>query len=252
MASSGELTLYHLTRANQDPLFVHPLGRSRESFKLLDASHVQGYYGQEPRVESLTMFRNQMYRKIEEDVREWMAERRFMPRFLTGAGVFLATYLLLTLVVRDPIPMVDELILALVASFATYVLMGRRDLRSEEASKRRIALRNKIDAAVFSSNSFVAELEGALQRYENTPAEELAEKFQTVRAEPIWAEHGGEATRFLGTLEAYMDTKKVRALEKQLQRKKRSDGLLEFARKSGIDLPLSLIYLELKQELASV
>ncbi|MFW5811911.1 MAG: hypothetical protein ACOCWS_02915, partial [Alkalispirochaetaceae bacterium] len=173
MLAAAEVSLYHLTRANENSLFVHPFNGERATFKLLNASKVHGYYGQEPRVESLTMFRNQMYRRIEEDVRDWMAEKRFMPRFLSGAGVFLLTYLLLTLVIRDPIPMVDELIGALLAGIGTYVAMGKRDLRSEDASKRRIALRSKIDAAVFSQNSFVQELERSLKRYDDAEGEEL-------------------------------------------------------------------------------
>lgn len=252
MSASGQISLYHLTRANGDPLFVHPFNESGSTFLLLDATTVVGHYGQEPRIESLTMFRNQMYRRIEEDVRDWIAEKRFMPRFLSGAGVFLFTYLLLSLVVRDPIPMVDELLVALAASLGTYFLIGRRDLRSESASKKRIALRNKVDAAVFTPSEFVQEIEKSLQEYDNQSREELVDRLTSPRAEPFWAEHGEEATRFLEALQPVFKSKKVRQLEKRISKGKGLGSLVDPKRVGELDLPLFLLYVELKQELAAV
>ncbi|MFP4301560.1 MAG: hypothetical protein ACLFPW_13860 [Spirochaetaceae bacterium] len=252
MPASGELSLYHLTRGNGDPLFVHPFTQSGSTFKLLDAAKVLGEYGQEPRVESLTMFRNQMYRRIEEDVRAWIAEKRFLPRFLAAAGVFLITYLLFSLVVRDPIPMVDELLLALAASLGTYVLLGRRDLRSEEASKRRIALRNKVDGAVFTESEFLKEIEETVQRYDNAPREELVERLNSAKAEPFWSEHGEEANRFFEVLQPFIRNKRVEQLEKRVSKGKGLGSLADPRRFSELDLPLFLLYIELKQELASV
>lgn len=252
MPASGQLSLYHLTRANGDPLFIHPFNTGGSTFALLKASEVVGHYGQEPRVESLTMFRNRMYRRIEEDVRDWIAEKRFMPRFLSGAAAFLGTYLLFSLVVRDPIPMVDELLLAAGASLLTYFLLGRRDLRSEEASQRRIALRNKVDAAVFSQSPFVREVEESLQRYDNTPREELVERLNSVKADRFWSEHGDEASRFLEILQAYMQNRTVKQLEKRLQKGRGLGALTDPTKHADLDLPLFLLYIELKQELASV
>ena len=198
------------------------------------------------------MFRNNMYRRIEEDVRDWISEKRFMPRFLSGAAVFLVTYLILSLVVRDPIPMVDELLLAAVTSVATYFFIGRRDLRSEEASKRRIALRNKVDGVVFTGSDFVAELERSLHRYEAATREELLESLNSAKADPLWAEHGEEATRFLSTLASFVESKRVKQIERRLQKGRGLGSLAEPSNTESLDLPLVLLYLELKEELASV
>lgn len=244
--------MYHLTRANGDPLLIHPFRRQGSTFSLLSAPEIRGFYGREPRVESLTMLRNNMYRRIEEDVRDWIAEKRFMPRFLSGAAVFLVTYLVLSLVVRDPIPMVDELLVATGASLGTYFVLGRRDMRSEEASKRRIALRNKVDGVVFTGSDFVQELETTLQRYEGIPRKELLESLNTAKAEPIWAEHGEEATRFLDTVTSFLDSKRIKQLERRLQKGKTLGALADPRKLDDLDLPLVLLYLELKAELASV
>jgi hypothetical protein len=193
-----------------------------------------------------------MYRRIEEDVRDWMAEKRFLPRFLSGAGAFLGTYLLFSLVIRDPIPMADELLLATGASLITYFLLGRRDLRSEEASQRRIALRNKVDSAVFTQSPFVREVEESLQRYDRAPREELVERLNSAKAERFWSEHGDDASYFLDTLQAYMQSKMVKQLEKRLQKGRGLGSLTDPTRYADLDLPLFLLYIELKEELASV
>lgn len=252
MPVSGQLSLYHLTRANGDPIFIHPFSESGSTFLLLKATEVVGHYGQEPRVESLTMFRNRMYRRIEEDVKDWIAEKRFIPRFLSGAGAFLGIYLLFSLVIRDPIPMVDELLLATGGSLITYFLLGRRDLRSEEASQRRIALRNKVDGAIFTQNPFVREIEESLQQYDQTSREELVERLNSANSERFWSEHGDEASRFLEILESYMRNKTVKQLEKRIQKGRGLGSLTDPTRYADLDLPLFLLYIELKQELASV
>lgn len=252
MPVSGQLSLYHLTRANGDPLFIHPFNERGSTFALLKATEVAGQYGEEPRVESLTMFRNRLYRRIEEDVRDWIAEKRFIPRFLSGAAAFLGIYLLFSLVIRDPIPMVDELLLATGGSLLIYYLLGRRDLRSEEASQRRIALRNKVDGAVFSQSGFVREVEESLQRYDQSSREDLVERLNSANSERFWSEYGVEASRFLETLQSYMRSKTVKQLEKRIQRGKGLGSLTDPTRFADLDLPLFLLYIELKQELASV
>jgi hypothetical protein len=129
-----------------------------------------GRYGREPRVESITMLRNDLYRRIEHDVRDWSNERRFIPRFLIAAGAFLIAYLFMALVIRDPLPIVDEILIGLGVGIFVFFAAGRRFEQSGAASQRRVALRAKVDAVVFSEDPFVHQVEPILHDLEALPA----------------------------------------------------------------------------------
>ena len=58
----------------------------------LEQGPLEGRYGTEPRVEALTGFRDELYRQVELGVRHWMADRRFVPKFLLASGAFVALY----------------------------------------------------------------------------------------------------------------------------------------------------------------
>lgn len=62
----------------------------------------------------------------EECALRFVQEKRYIPRLFISASIFLAIYLFLTLVIRDPLPMLDEIIIAMACSIASWVLMLRR------------------------------------------------------------------------------------------------------------------------------
>jgi hypothetical protein len=59
-------------------------------------------------------------------VRAWINERRFIPRFLIASAVFLVVYLFMSLVIIDPIPVVDEVLIAGGVAIFSFVIAGRR------------------------------------------------------------------------------------------------------------------------------
>ena len=64
--------------------------------------------------------------RCEDIVRRRVQERCYIPSLLLSALVFLLVYLFLSLAVRDPVPMVDELLAASVLSVLCFTLIRRR------------------------------------------------------------------------------------------------------------------------------
>ena len=156
------LHIFHLYRKDGTALFLHPFRNTERFLTLLEKSTILGHYGSEPRVESLTLFRNELYRLVESEVKRWVSDAKFIPRFILSAAIFLLSYLFLSFVVRDPVPILDEVAVSLGVSILAYILLGRRDMKSEVALKKRIALRSKIDTIAFTESEFVRRLETAL------------------------------------------------------------------------------------------
>lgn len=166
-------------------MFLHPFVRRGSTEQISQNTGLTGSYGREPRVESLTLLRNELYRRIENDVRDWINERRFIPRFLLSAATFLITFLFLTIVIRDPLPVVDETVAAIVLSGVVFIAVGRRFEQSKVAGRRRVMMRSRVDGVVFSEDDFVRRLEELLHRCEEMEYREAleSEELQTLARE---------------------------------------------------------------------
>ena len=220
MMSTNMLTIFHVYRKDGTSIFLYPFSEKKNLVEILERSDITGLYGKEPRVESLTMLRNELYRMIERSVREWTAERRFIPRFLLSAAVFLLLYFVMSVVIRDPIPMVDELIIGLVGSLIFYGFLTRRAADSKTATAMKIKLRTKIDEIVFNEDPFVKDAEDYLQNCEGTadPAELLENIINSGEKKLFSNADGLRVEQFLDCISLRYDEKEIRRNGKLLSR----------------------------------
>ena len=91
MPDKGRIYLFHILRKDGTSLFLNPFGGPDKFVNGLERNEVEGRYGMEPRVEALTMFRNELYRQIEIGVKNWLSDARFVPKFLISAAIFVAS-----------------------------------------------------------------------------------------------------------------------------------------------------------------
>jgi hypothetical protein len=166
--SDNKLTIFHLYRKDGSSFFLYPFKKKQNLINILENSDISGLYGKEPRVESLTLLRNELYRQVEQSVKDWTAEKKFIPRFLISTAVFLVSYFLLSFVIRDPLPMLDELLIGIAAAVIVYIILVKRDSDSKRATEMKVKLRNKIDSIVFNEDGFTKDVESFLQNCETS------------------------------------------------------------------------------------
>ncbi len=82
-----------------------------------------------------------LYNTIDYSVDRWIQDKQYVPRFLASALAFTVSYFIFSLAVRDPIPMVDELVISSVLAVVTWRAIARRDSRSSVAQHRRHELK---------------------------------------------------------------------------------------------------------------
>jgi hypothetical protein len=260
MEVDEKITIFHLYRKDGTALFLHPFDSLEKLIQILKRTRIVGKYGTEPRVESLTLFRNDLYRLIEEAVRSWVAERRFIPRFIISAGVFLLAYLFLSFVVRDPLPLVDEILIGVAASVGAYILMSRRDQRSNPALEKRAELKAAVDRIVFSEDAFVRQVEELLQQHDTEPKERLfAELLDRERERLLDIADESVAQELLSYLEKRFNTKEYRKQERLLSRLqdrnengRHLESLSKWSEAKKIDLSLFTVYRRVKRSCGSV
>ncbi len=90
-----------------------------------------------------------IYTQIDRGVDRWIQDARYLPRLLLSASVFLITYFFFSLAIRDPLPMVDELLIAGGVSVGLAVYLSKRDKKSDMAMKRRLELKQNASRSDF-------------------------------------------------------------------------------------------------------
>jgi hypothetical protein len=264
--------IFHLCRGGTRPALLYSLKEGGEFISRLEGSSVRGCYGKEPRIESITLLRNDLYRLAETAVKQWVFELRFIPRFLISSGVFLVTYFFASVAIRDPIPVIDEILIAGAVSVIVYLLVGKRFLSSRAAEEKRAGLYIIIDDIAFTESAFAAKAEDLLalfDGYENAellriyhaacaadephgPQEAAAESGELLRLLPEWED---EAQALELCLKEIFQEKMVKDFGKRLAKKispeteKNLTALRRLVCAVRIDFPLFVFYTVLRRAL---
>jgi hypothetical protein len=82
-----------------------------------------------------------LFSQIDFAVDRWIQDKRYVPRLLFSALAFMVSYLFFSLVVRDPLPMIDELLISSGWAIVVWITLSRRDTRSILAQENRQRLK---------------------------------------------------------------------------------------------------------------
>lgn len=252
--------LFHVLLKDGESLLLDPFRGVERLESTLAERTVEGRFGTEPRVEALTLYRNELYRAVDAAVRRWLSEKRFIPRFLASAGVFVLAMFVMAYVFRGglPIPVIDELAIALGASVVAYLAIGRKELASEMATRKRVALKNAIDRITFVPSQFLVRVEEALRRYETENLEGLVSEILDPADEPLDEPERTEAAEFVRLLEDQFNYARLRKGERELKNflaergAERGTNLRKWAESQRLNFPLYAVYKRFKRTVERV
>ena len=248
MQNKKKLTIFHIYRKDGSSIFLHPFSEPDFLLKLDNDYEIVGKYGHEPRVESLTMFRNDLYRLIESAVKSWINDIRFIPRFVLSAAVFLIIYLIAAVVIRDPIPVIDELALGLGGSIAMFFVLSKKDQNSEKSSKKRLYLRLVVDKIVFEEDEFVKEVEEVLHYNESIDRNGLINSISIVDEKSFCNSSPEDIKQLISYLDNRFSGKIYRKKIENLENLEKNK-ISRWAEDNKIDLSLFVMYKKLKKKI---
>lgn len=108
-----------------------------------------------------------LYSAIDFSVDRWIQDKQYIPRLLICSVVFMVTYFFMSLAIRDPIPMVDELLGSTALTVFCWVTLAKRDTRSSLALQRRYELKGKagspdyqVEGGLFALEAFLQDISG--------------------------------------------------------------------------------------------
>jgi hypothetical protein len=243
---------YLIKRGNAADLHLHPFLQRKEAerWDVENAEPVTVRYGSEVTEEQREQFLYDLYVKIDRGVDSWIVELKYIPRLLSSAGAFLVIYFFLSFVIRDPIPVLDELLGAAVGAAAVYLWTASRSKRSNIALKKRIEIKDQFQQTDYAADAQIALIESRLALYDAMPAIELADRVcgEDGGLEPLPLENRyEEIAEYVRRILEYSDRHKkiLRRLAKVNTERERtacSANLFSLASKKSIDLPLVALY----------
>jgi len=195
-----------------------------------------------------------LFSQIDFAVDRWIQDKRYIPRLLISALVFMMSYLFFSLVVRDPIPMIDELLISTALTIGVWITLARRDTRSLLAQENRQRL--KMIAAKRSEeiNEKLFAIEAYLDSMAKSKASELAQQIASNSVEPLITKLSEqERVNLLQLLERYgaiyekSTIKWVSILERSGSKKDLSSKLYIQSSHGSVDLSFLALYTALKQ-----
>ena len=136
-------------------------------------------------------------------------------------------------------------------------LLGRRDLRSDVAAKKRVSLRGAVDQVVFNESQFAKMIEETLQERESVTLEDLVGSLMSPGDRAELDEGAREEARcFVETIEARFGLRSTRREERLFRRylqgeKPDLEGIKRWAQSRKIDVALYAVYRKLKRTVAT-
>ncbi|MBU0926273.1 MAG: hypothetical protein KKA67_00845 [Spirochaetes bacterium] len=136
------------------PIILHPFDTG-DVFEDADQVAIQGRFGTGESLRDADSIRTELYARMEKGTRRHYLNKGYYLRLAAAAITFIAAYLFLSIVVRDPVPIIDELGLGVLAAAAVFFGSERRALSSQRHLGTVLSLRRAIDAVYFNESRVV-------------------------------------------------------------------------------------------------
>lgn len=136
------------------PIVLHPFD-SDEALENAEFGSIIGRYGSGDSPRDADAIRKTLYESMEKGARRYFLNKGYYVRLAITSATFIVVYLFLSILVRDPVPLIDELLLGSLAAAAVFFASERKALSSRRHVDTVLRLRRAIDGAYFSESRVV-------------------------------------------------------------------------------------------------
>ncbi len=133
----------------------HPFEPGSELYEAPGPVALSGRYGTGEIPKDTATIRADLYRAMEHGSRRHFLDKGYYPRLFLTVFTFLGIYLFFSIVIRDPVPMIDELLLGGLAAAAVFFASERKALSSPKHIESLLSLRRSIDSSMFIESRVV-------------------------------------------------------------------------------------------------
>ena len=99
------------------------------------------------------------FNEIDNSVNLWIQEKRYYLRLFASTLAFFIMYFFLSLVIRDPIPLVDEMGGSVLFAILAWRFFAKRDKKSAIANKKKLEIKRHVNQASYKEMKFLQQVE---------------------------------------------------------------------------------------------
>lgn len=247
---------YLIKRTFGKSLYLHPFLKKKWTIDWDPEEHIEAETSNKISMQDREDYLFELYTGIDRGVNSWIQELKYIPRFINAALAFLVVYFFMSFVLRDPFPVIDELIGGAAAAVGVYFFTAARNRKSDIAMKKRIELKNQADQTAFIVDEKLLVLEELLLAYDEMSAVTLSDKICgdeggiTILAKTEKTDNIAEYIQIL----LYRNDKHKKILRRlpsvntEREKTAMSAHLLNLGGRRRIDLPLLALYRSLTMD----
>lgn len=207
-------------------------------------------------------YRLKAYNNVDNSVELWIQEKRYFPRLIVSAFTFLIVYFFMSLVLRDPIPMLDELVGSTIATVAMWLFISKKDKMGPLTNKKKLEIKREVSNAEFKELEGLSTIEAYLDNLRSLDNIDLSDRLlnvDNINLEPINFKDfddsfvhqlRGYLNKFVFVKNPIVKTYFEKVYEKRVAESSDeilSSKLVDLDRNSKIDLPVLTLLVVLKE-----
>ena len=172
----------------------------RDLISALEEEDIRILHGEHLSEDDLRSIKLSLKVSIEKGVNRWIADSRFLLHCVMAAAVFLVSYYFLSYVIRDPLPVVDEVVLSGVLAFLAYIRLRNQEYRSEKAVSRKLELEQSLSDLSCESSPFLSQAELYLEKLAGMKDKERNEMIESGGVPVFFSSEKKQLLRFYKAL----------------------------------------------------
>lgn len=155
-------TGYFIKRKNTSPIILSIFQDSKDYDKWEMRQNLEYKVSSTLETDELELLDKTVFAQIDRGINRFIQDKKYFPRLFLSALVFLVVYFFFSYTVRDPIPIIDEFILATAGAIITWLFMEKKALSSDISIKRKLELKQRQNEAVLTIENDVEVVENYL------------------------------------------------------------------------------------------
>lgn len=200
------------------------------------------------------------YKEIDESINLWIQEKRYFPRLLISAFTFLVVYFFMSLVIRDPIPMLDEMVGSFLGAILMWMFISKRDKQSDIVNKKKLEIKREVSNADFQINKNLSALEFYLDDLRSYDLIDLSDKLLFVDEEtlkpltledssflPFFNDYLSKQIFVKNSLMKDYFNKVIESRKEKIKNESLSSKLVQLSREAQIDVPLLALMIMIEE-----
>ena len=193
---------------NGNKAFIADYPKKSKLLESLENDSFQGYFGTSPGTEEMQEFQSLGKVRIDMAVRAWFNESRFLLHFILATGIFLLSFYFLSYVIKDPLPMVDEIIISSVLGILGWYRLNNQELQSEKALLKKQDMIQSFNRIPFNKSDFLEQAELYLEKVAAMKDEEIGQMLKEGATPLFFNTFSEETYDFRLALENFLSGKK--------------------------------------------